>query len=170
MVKGKLGPYLLIVFLLLILVFVGGVRYGQKVEQANKFINYLISLSPTHPQTTPPPLQFATYKNEVCGLQFLYPTSLKKEKESSFSAQLTQEGKLALGFNCDSQRVLPSKEGNIATEEIKLLDKKIMANNDDGLLSFSIKNPQNYKTVSFSVIKSLFPILETSLKFSSVIK
>ncbi len=171
MSKNKLGPYILIVFLLLILVFVAGVRYGQKVEQTNKFINYLSLLSPTRPQTTPASLQFATYKNEACGLQFLYPTSLKKEKESSFSAQFTNENGSALSFNCDpNQTSLLTEEENVATEEIKLQNKKIMATNKNGLLTFRIKNPQNYKTISFTVPKSLYPLFETSLQFSSVIK
>jgi len=78
----------LVVFLLLILFFILGVRYGQKVEKANKVIDYLLSITPTKkptPPLSPTPLIFKEYKSKRFGLKFKYPANLEiKESTSSF--------------------------------------------------------------------------------------
>lgn len=52
----KTRPYLLLFFLIIILIFILGVRYGQRVEKNNKVVDYLLNLpSPTTP-ITPTPL------------------------------------------------------------------------------------------------------------------
>ncbi|MEK7597801.1 MAG: hypothetical protein AAB441_04120 [Patescibacteria group bacterium] len=53
----KTKPYLFLFFLIVILVFILGVRYGQKVEKNNKAVDYLISITPlpTPPPNTPSP-------------------------------------------------------------------------------------------------------------------
>jgi len=70
----------LIVVLLLILFFILGVRYGQKVEKANKVIDFLVSITPTPKPTktpTPTPLIFEEYKSKRWGLRFRYPKNLE---------------------------------------------------------------------------------------------
>ncbi len=59
----KSKSYLLLFFLALILVFILGVRYGQKVEKTNKIIDYVLSITPRITPTvpiSPTPLQYAT--------------------------------------------------------------------------------------------------------------
>lgn len=73
-------PVIFLIFLFLILFFILGVRYGQKVEKANKTIDYIISLTPkiTPTQTpTPTPIKIEEYKSKRWGLKFKYPTNLK---------------------------------------------------------------------------------------------
>lgn len=85
-------PYILITFLLVILFFIIGVRYGQNVEKANKVIDYLLSLTPTSPQKSPTPIPTTEYKSKRWGLKFKYPENLKII-ESSNSPEIFIEEK-----------------------------------------------------------------------------
>ncbi|MEK7097092.1 MAG: hypothetical protein AAB705_04020 [Patescibacteria group bacterium] len=51
----KLKPYLFLFFLIVILIFILGVRYGQRVEKNNKVVDYILSITP-YPTYTPYPL------------------------------------------------------------------------------------------------------------------
>jgi len=80
----------LIVVLLLILFFILGVRYGQKVEKANKVIDFILSITPTPKPTntpTPTPLIFKDYKSKRWGLRFKYPKDFEI-KESTNSPEI----------------------------------------------------------------------------------
>jgi ABC-type Fe3+-siderophore transport system permease subunit len=80
----------LIVILLLILFFILGVRYGQKVEKANKVIDFILSITPTPKPTntpTPTPLIFEDYKSKRWGLRFKYPKNFEI-KESTNSPEI----------------------------------------------------------------------------------
>lgn len=50
----KIKSYIFIVALLIILFFILGVRYGQKVEKNNKIVDYVLSITP-YPTYTPYP-------------------------------------------------------------------------------------------------------------------
>ncbi|MFA5770185.1 MAG: hypothetical protein WC894_01660 [Patescibacteria group bacterium] len=50
----KLKPFLFLFFLITILVFILGVRYGQRVEKNNKVVDYILSITP-FPTYTPYP-------------------------------------------------------------------------------------------------------------------
>lgn len=50
----KKASYVFIFFLVLILIFILGVRYGQKVEKNNKVVDYILSITP-YPTYTPYP-------------------------------------------------------------------------------------------------------------------
>ena len=92
MTNRKTTPYLFLGFLLLVLLFIVGFRYGQQVEIANKAINVVKNISP--PVTSVPsitPLAFKTYKHAPCGVQFLLPASFSTVKEGSEGAML-QDG------------------------------------------------------------------------------
>ena len=80
----------LIVILLLILFFILGVRYGQKVEKANKVIDFILSITPTPKPTntpTPTPLIFEDYNSKRWGLRFKYPKNFEI-KESTTSPEI----------------------------------------------------------------------------------
>ncbi|MGB9707524.1 MAG: hypothetical protein ACPL1D_02095 [Microgenomates group bacterium] len=98
----RMKSYLLLTFLLMILFFILGVRYGQKVEKTNKVIDYFLSITPTPIPTHTPtltPITFEEYKSKRWGLKFKYPSNLQI-KESTNTAEIlieekesTQEGK-----------------------------------------------------------------------------
>jgi len=77
-----------IVVLLLILFFILGVRYGQKVEKTNKVIDFLLSITPAKkPIPSPTPLIFEEYKSRRWGLKFKYPAGFEI-KESTKTPEI----------------------------------------------------------------------------------
>ena len=58
----KIKSYLFLFFLVVILVFILGVRYGQKVERNNKVVDYILSITPfpSSPPNTPAPTKNAS--------------------------------------------------------------------------------------------------------------
>lgn len=168
MAKNKLGPYLLIIGLIIILVFIVGVRYGQKVEKTNKIINYLISLPPTKPAPTSIPLQFSTYSHSGCGIQFLIPLNLVTKDESTTSSLLIDQN-TTINFSCKKDDPLATliEDKKVATAEITLQNKKIMAKTQNNNLIFSLVNPKTYQTIYIVISKSLFPLFSTSLQYLS---
>lgn len=164
MPKSKLTPYIFLAILIVILAFILGARYGQKVEQTNKVIDYLISLPPTKPIPTIIPLEFKSYKNKICGISFLVPSTLRIQDESSYSALLKEGKTISLEFNC-RPGVDFDKEEKIATEEIKFQNKKIVAQKINNLIRFKIYNPKNGKSILTSLNRSLLPLFEKSLEF-----
>ncbi|MBI5127172.1 hypothetical protein HZA76_01825 [Candidatus Roizmanbacteria bacterium] len=77
-------PLLFIFFLIFILTFILGVRYGQRVEKNNKAVDYLLSITPTPRPPTPTPIKYKDYKSKKWGLKFTYPAGLEV-KESTDS-------------------------------------------------------------------------------------
>lgn len=176
--KQKIGPYIFIVILLLILVFIVGIRYGQKVEKTNKIINYLISIPPTQtPAPTQKPLEFKSYIYKYCGIKFLYPSTLEEWANSSTGARLnfidikpdkTFSNNFAISFDCSPDNIMFEEEMKTATEEIKFQNKnvKILKENNPLRINFQLTNKYNGKKVSFFVVESLYPLLEKSLEFT----
>lgn len=90
MLKPK--TYYFITLLLLIIFFILGVRYGQKVEKANKVIDFILSITPTQPPTPTPTIGYQEYKSRRWGLKFKYPDNLIL-KESTKGAEILIEPK-----------------------------------------------------------------------------
>jgi len=83
----KSKSYLLLSFLVCVLAFILGVRYGQKVEKANKVINYFLSITPTK-MPVPTPFKYATSESKIWKIKFTYPSSLKVKEDPTKSAIL----------------------------------------------------------------------------------
>ena len=96
MQKG--GPFYLISALLLILFFIVGVRYGQRVEKTNKNISAVLSTTPKQKA-----YEYKKYKNDFCNLEFSYPTKLKIKKETTSSAEFISKNVEVLNFSCDEK-------------------------------------------------------------------
>lgn len=89
----KLKSYFFLIFLFVVLVFILGVRYGQKVEKNNKIIDYLLRLpSPTVPISPTPPA-YTEYKSKKWGLKFTYPANLEIKEDATAPAVLFKYGK-----------------------------------------------------------------------------
>jgi hypothetical protein len=169
--KNKIGPYIFIAILVIVLFFILGVRYGQKVEKTNKTIDYIISLTPAK-TPTPPPIGFKPYSNNVCGLSFLYPDTLSLDKDATDTAEFFQDKKLKIKIDCTKKNISPMvAETKIATEEIILKNKKMIVkishNDQEFLYKFSLKNSINLKNIEVTIEKNLYPLFEKSLEFSS---
>lgn len=86
----KIKPYLFLFFLIILLTFILGVRYGQKVEKNNKVVDYILKLpTPTVPVTPTPP-KYIEYKSKKWGLKFIYPANLEIKEDATASAVLFQ--------------------------------------------------------------------------------
>jgi len=164
----KIFPYLFLILLALALLFILGVRYGQKVEKTNKTVDLFLSLPPTQtPKPTQPPLTFQTYKNSVCGMQFLYPTTLTKEKETSTSASFYENKKSILEISCERDEKIISllEDKNIATLEINLQNKKLVAKNRQNDLIFKIINQKTNREIFVMIKKSLYALFANTIQF-----
>ena len=164
----KLLPYFFLLFLVIILVFIIGVRYGQRVEKTNKTIDYVLSLTPTKPVTSPKPVEYKKYVNSTCGIEFLYRSTMTK-KESTVSAVFTEDGEEKLEIDCfpQSQLLEVLKDKNVATAEIEFQNKKIeskVIKNKD-VYVFSIAHPKTKKQLNISINKNLYPLFERTLEF-----
>jgi len=159
-------PYLFLIFLTVLLFFILGFRYGQKVENTNK-INQLLASIPPSPslQPTTPPLAFKTYKNTACGVSFLYPTSLFLEKESTTGAMFFEKKAVVLSLDCSKKENMDTLSATNPAK-LKFQNQTILAREEGGRYVFDLKNPITYKTTAFSIDKSFFPLLEKSLEFS----
>lgn len=147
--------------------FIIGVRYGTKVEQANKTIPYLqkLSLTPVNPTPT---IQYLTYKLEGCKVQFTYPSYLVKSYEKPRGISLDNSQKQTiLTLNCSPELAVAEPETEkITTEEIKLKNKKTTATiPKEGFLRFIIQHPQKRTITIVTIHKSLYSLFESSFQF-----
>jgi hypothetical protein len=162
----KKGPALLIVALIVILVFILGVRYGQRVEKTNKNIEALLTLGPTKPQPTQSAVGYETYDGTACGAQFLYPDDLRVENESSQSANITG-GDQRITFSCGATNpFLALLEGQkVASDELTLLNRVVPVQLAGADVYFTLTNNLTGRQVYFVVTKALIPLFNTSLEF-----
>lgn len=161
-------PYLFLFSLVVILVFIIGIRYGQRVEKTNKTIDYVLSLTPTKTATSPTTVEYKKYVNSTCGIEFVYPSNLAK-KESTVSAVFTQDEQEKLEIDCFPQSQLMNilKDKEIATAEIefqnKKIESKVIGNKD--VYVFSLTHPKTKKTLNISINKNLYPLFERTVEF-----
>ncbi len=164
----KKAPYIFLLVLFIILVFVVGIRYGQRVERTNRAIDYLKKYLPTQAPT--PEAEFTTITHDECGVLFLAPKSLiiKKSKDGLTA---DENGKTVISIQCLARDKDGKKpEENIATESVHFANEDIVAKviKRDGatLYNITINHPKNGKIVSMFVKKSLFPLFEKTFAFN----
>lgn len=164
-------PFIFLFILLIIFFFIIGVRYGQRVEKANKIIDYALSLPPSPTlQPTQVPLEFKTLTIKQCSLQFVYPNFLNPEKETSTSAVLIKEKQKQIEVYCSKNdaivEILDDKD--ISAEELTFQGKKIQVKSiqKNEVYVFRFIHPESRKTIYVSIHKSLFPLFEKSLEFN----
>jgi len=86
----KRASYFFIFFLLIILTFILGVRYGQKVEKTNKVIDTLLKITPTIAAVSPTPITYQEYKSKKWGIKYTFPSNLEVKESASAPAVLFQ--------------------------------------------------------------------------------
>ena len=82
----KTKPYLFLFSLVVILAFILGVRYGQKVEKSNKIIDAFLKLPSPTMLPTPTPISYIEYKSKKWGLKFTYPSNLEIKEDATMPA------------------------------------------------------------------------------------
>lgn len=157
----KIIPYIFLAFLFAVLLFIIGVRYGQRVEQVNKTISYLVSLppSPTVAPTTIP-LAFSDYSHQGCKVSFLVPNDLEKTSESSASALFsTHLKKLGIALSCEKGSYIKN-EKEIAVN----LNKNVRAYEIEtkDTTSYRLYHPITGKVITITVAKSYLPLIQKS--------
>ncbi|OGK30985.1 hypothetical protein A3F29_04450 [Candidatus Roizmanbacteria bacterium RIFCSPHIGHO2_12_FULL_33_9] len=96
------GPYYFITALLLILFFIVGVRYGQRVERTNKEVSVILSITPS-PSPSIDISKFEKYESDLCNIEFLYPLTLQLV-DSSLSADINSKEKISFNLLCDTEK------------------------------------------------------------------
>ncbi len=168
------GPVILLVVLSLILFFILGVRYGQRVEKTNKEIAQLLKITPAQKPSPTKPVSYLTYANSTCDLEFVYPSNYKILKEQNESASFSINNKdAAFAFSCEETNPFEILETEkVATEEVQFQNKPLQVKstqkNGQKYLFFSLRNPVNSKTVYFIAEEPLYPLIEASLEFKNI--
>ncbi len=165
----KIKSYIFLFLLALILIFILGVRYGQKVEQTNKVVNYVLSITPSPTITPIQPLEFKKYSNKGCGIEFTYPSSAVVNSEATYSALLVDlNGYIAIDCNSKNDMTTIINDDKVATASLTFKNRPIKAKTMDNGRNFifSFYNPQNGKTIYTSVGKRFYPLFESSLQFT----
>src|SRR3989344_214911 len=169
--QSKKGPFILLSVLGLVLVFVVGVRYGQRVESTNKALSAILTSTPYAPSPTINPLQFATYNSKGCGAEFLYPSSIGVIKQSTTESRLTGKDGVAIALSCAK---IPSfrsffEDKNVATKEVSFQKQSqkalVKTTNGQTYLLLIVRNPFSGSQIFLAVEEKLYPLLQSSLIF-----
>jgi hypothetical protein len=158
----RVVPYLFLALLCGILLFIVGVRYGQRVEQVNKTVKYLVSIPPT-PTTAPTtsPLSYSDYTHPGCKVSFLIPSSLEKTSESSSSAVFsTNKGVLAIAVSCEKKPYVKTNS------ERQVTINKTIKGYETGTkdtTSYRFYHVNTTSVVTLTAEKSILPLVQKSL-------
>ncbi len=170
----KVGPFILFGVLIIILIFAVGVKYGKKVAKTDTVINFLLSITPTKSPDVTKPLEFKTYKNAGCGVQFLYPAAYKIQTDASEEAVLSENSFEVLHVYCSKANKIKTmiSDPKLATEEVKLknqtLKMRVEKIDNSQSLIFQTKNPLTTTSIYVSVDKKFYPLFESTLQFNPI--
>ncbi len=168
--KTKRGPFILIALLLIVLIFIVGVRYGQRVQTTNKAISLILSQAPSQPTATSVPLRFSTYTSKGCGFEVLYPSTVDIVKESTSEAKLIDGGALTVAASCAKIPSFESffKDKSVTNQSISFQKKsypaKVRNLNNQKYFYIVLQNPLG-KPVYLAVEEKFFPLVEKSFIF-----
>lgn len=164
----KKGPAILLVFLLLISVFMLGIKYGQKLQSAASITSPLpTSPVPSPKATNDTSFTFAEYTHKGCGIQFLKPNPFKVTKESSLSAVLSYKNQ-NISFECPKKpvRKLQKTEKTTATSSVLLQNKTLQGYREGNNIRFIIEHAYRKTPIIISIDNNLLPLIQSSLKFT----
>src|SRR3989338_7370349 len=169
--KTNIKPYLLLFFLLSIVLFLAGFRYGRKVEQIDKtYIPPTKIISPTKPQTSPTPysIGFRNYNSLPCQVSFLIPDNFKKMTDDN--SELLSNKIQSIKINCQQKKIRKTMidyEDATPSAQYKLTGQKVnvyeMTKNKS---LWTVKNPFNQELILFVADNNLIPIIIKTIEFS----
>lgn len=166
---NRKAPWILLIALFIILVFIAGVRWGARVEKTNKKVSVLLSIPPTRPAPTEAPIGVVAYKHAGCGIEVLNPMVLIKKQESSQSAQFNRNTINVFEFDCAGRKLTPQDE-KLKTAAVTFKNRQINTQVRQKVakkyLYFEIINPLNLKKITIMIDEKIYPLFESSLKFS----
>ncbi len=168
--KRRRAPYFFLLFLILVLVFVGGLRYGQSVERANKVVDYLLSItpSPTIKPETPKPIAFKPFSHVGCGISFIIPESTPIIENASGSAVLGNTPSV-ISFDCQKKpsAIAQIETGTATASAIQVKGQSIPTKHfTTGINVFTLKNPMSAKSIIFAVSDNYLPLFTSTLQFT----
>lgn len=162
----KIIPFAFLGLLLFIVIFIVGMKYGRKVAEVDKTIKYLISITPTK-AITPSPLpsiSYESYVNKECGVEFIYPSNLSLNKESSTGGQFKSSTDI-IAYSCDYGTPIIKTITKTATATVMIQDKEITASKSGDIYIFGIANKKR-QTIQFIVSSRLKALIEKTLKIT----
>ena len=132
----KKGPIIIIALLIALVLFIGGMQYGKRVETADKAIEMILKITPPPYTITIIPHEYISVTNEDCGLSYLLP-------------DYAQDTKDIITITCDKN----------SASDSAMLDKKEYS-------QLMIDNPTTKATVLIEVKNEFLPLIERTLTFS----
>lgn len=193
MTQRKL-PYLFLLILIIILIFVGGVKYGQKVEEANKVIKYVLSITPTKSPPKPTPTLSLEFKTVTyCDMSFIIPSYLKYEGGVNDSADryidkddnsaiilvcydptIQPDSAKILGFPNKAKDFLVSVNSKDVTATVSGQFKNSAAENKvysgkKGIRYIRLIHPKTGYFIYVDIDERLYPLFEKTLEFTTPI-
>lgn len=174
--KPRYTPYIFLSLLLLVATLIIGVRIGKMVEEKNKLTNLTLSITPAATSLSPAPteiLSFQTYDHAGCGLNFTIPSTLTAQKESSEEATLVDKKDTSVVISCKKISTNPTKTTEpVATSEVKLSNQTLVGTistltEGKEMISFTVRNPRNGKTLTLTIDHGLLPLFEKTVEFSN---
>lgn len=179
MKTSKQTPYIFLCILIGILLFIGGVRYGKRIEEKNKELTYMLSSTPL-PSPSPtikPTISYTKFEHEACNVSFLYPSYMNKKEESSMSALLESTQNDRIQFTCAAQnKTTPTMnaEEKTATASVQINNKTIIGekklveknNTTYNEVTFTVQNPTKKTQVSVTISENIVPLFEQTFTFT----
>lgn len=171
------APYLFLMALIGILLFIAGVRHGGKVERENKAIAFYLSMAPTKATAySPTPEQEAEIdlvktKPNACGIAFLYPSTMSPVKTASGEAQI-DSAKHTIRFSCNLDNPLfdSARDATLPQEDITVANRKIKARIQTiakgKAYSFTLANPLTGKPMAFLIDEGMVMLFGKTLEFT----
>ncbi len=181
MVKKSL-PYIFLLLLVLVLIFIGGVKYGQKVEETNKVIKFVLSITPTAKPAKPTPTIPLEFKSaEYCGMKFLLPSvaTFKPGKDNTADKFSDNNGNLLMWLSCYNPKTDPDSLNNSEFlnmhkptiestlsgqfKHLTIQNKVYTAMND--MITIRLVHPRTGYQVIIQIKNNLYPLFEKTLEF-----
>lgn len=158
-------PMIFIFSLIVLVVFLFGVRLGTQVDKQDKELSSLLTPSPTNiPSPTNTPISYIEYKLENCNVSFSLSNLFSQSELSSEEAKFNH-GNQKVYINCNPEIVAGYKK-LFATKEPELTEnvnnQKINMYKTDEGIGYIIKK-QSSKETLFSFPESLLPLFKSSI-------
>ncbi|OGK15980.1 hypothetical protein A2690_00810 [Candidatus Roizmanbacteria bacterium RIFCSPHIGHO2_01_FULL_39_12b] len=165
--SGK--TFLFITALIGLALFLGGFRLGKKVEMIDKSYVSPTPIAPTRTPTVIPTdaiITFKSFAHAGCGVEFLYPSDLKHDKNSSTSATFTS-GVSGIMFDCDKNIASKTAGLLLSPTIVQINNKKIsFYPNSAKTDNWTVRNPLTGRIISFTTLKNLTDLVMKTLEFT----